>query len=96
MKRTMFTMGFNSAAQSYGPVAPQLGLSWDDVKDFFKGTKKATTVTPVVVPPPQPTGTVFGLPTSTVTMIGAAALGIGLIIAIVAGRKSASPVTAPK
>ena len=39
--------------------------------------------------------TILGMDQNTVLIGGAALLGVGLLIAIIAGRKSAAPATAP-
>lgn len=91
MRRTMFEMGFQSPASSY---VPQMGSTWDDVKNFFTNTQKPTPAPlPVAVPPPAPT--ILGMDQNTVLIGGAALLGVGLLIAILAGRKNAQPATAP-
>lgn len=90
MRRTMFTMGFQSPVNAYGP---QLGLSWDDVKSFLTATSKPVTPAPVVVPAPAPT--ILGMDQNTVYIGGAVLLGLGLLVAVMAGRKSAAPATAP-
>ncbi len=91
MRRTMFTMGFQSPATAYGP---QLGFSWDDVKGFLTATSKPPTPAPVVALP-APAPTVLGMDQNTVLIGGAVLLGLGVLVAVVAGRKSATPATAP-
>lgn len=93
MRRTLFTMGFGSPVQGYGTVHPGMGLNWGDVANFFKGTTTPTTApaAPAVLPPP----TIMGIDQNTFMLGGALLLGVGLVIAIVAGRKAAKPATAP-
>lgn len=99
MRRTMFEAGFNSPTHAYGIVPPaqsqlgqvrlanaQVGSLWSDVKDLFKG-QVAKPVAPPPPPVPAPSGTVLGIPTSYVLIGGGVALVLGLVAALVGGKK---------
>lgn len=94
MRRTMFEMGFSSPTHNYGPVRPGMGLSLNDVTNLFKGVTAPPPGTVPIVPPPAPT--ILGMDQNTFLMLGAVALGLGLVAVVVAGRRSAKgPKTAP-
>ncbi len=102
MRRTMFEAGFNSPTHAYGlqvpalDAGPRMGSLWNDIKDIFKPqVKPATSTTPPPPPVPQPTGTVFGIPTSYVVIGGAVALTLGIVAAVVGSRKAVGPSPVP-
>lgn len=96
MRRTLFEAGFNSPTNAYGVIRPQMGSLWSDIQNVFRGPPKPVIPASAVVPPPQPTGTVLGIPTSYVLIGGAVALGLGIVAAIVGSRKSGPPPVAPR
>jgi hypothetical protein len=94
MRRTIFEMGFSSPVHHYGPVRPSMGLSLTDVSNLFKGVSAPPPGTVPIAPPPAPT--ILGMDQNTFLMLGAVALGLGLVVVVVAGRKAAKgPKTAP-
>jgi hypothetical protein len=97
MSRSLFTMGFGSATQDYGTVnrGSNLGLSWSDVGNFFKGVSAPATPAVPVAPIPVAAPTILGMPQDTVMIFGGIALVAGLIVVLVKSRNSATPSTAP-
>ena len=91
MRRSLFTMGFSSPVQGYGAVqtGPGLGLSLTDVGNFFKGISTPTPAAAPAALPPAPS-TILGMDQTTFMVGGAALLVVGLVVAVVAGRKSAA------
>lgn len=101
MRRTIFEAGFSSPTHAYGIVPPAMGSIWSQIKDVFKAPASVVKpVTPSTAPPaaPQPSGTVFGIPTSYVLIGGAVALTLGVVAALVGSKKKAAgpPPVPPK
>lgn len=97
MRRSLFTMGFSSPVQGYGAVqsGPNLGLSLTDVGNFFKGiSTPAAPVAPAALP--APASTILGMDQTTFMVGAGALLVVGVVVAVVAGRKSAKKTASAK
>lgn len=101
MRRTLFEAGFSSPTHAYGIVppsqmgSPRMSSIWGDVKNLFTG-KAAPTPLVAPPPPPQPTGTVLGIPTSYVLIGGGVMLILGLVAAVVGSKKKGPAPVPPK
>lgn len=99
MRRTMFETGFNSPTHAYGLQVPymgrpEMGSLWSDIKNIFTTPPKPAAAPPPS-PVPQPSGTVFGIPTSYVLIGGGVALVLGIVAAVVGSKKAAGPPPVP-
>lgn len=73
---------------------PQVGSLWGDIKNIFQG--KVAPVAPPPPPVPAPSGTVLGIPTSYVLIGGGVMLVLGVMAALIGGKKNGPAPVPPK